>query len=423
MNGLFLAGISHKTAPVGARERLAFSGDELPEALSRLHCELGKGVILSTCNRTELYLDAPGGCDMRTEALAFLARAKGLPEPPPEERFYFLQRQEAVRHLFRVAAGVDSMVVGEAEILGQVRSAFVAAVEAGCNDPYLSRLFHSAIRVGRRARAETSIGRNVVSVSSLAVRLAKKTLGDLASLSVLVISAGEAGKLAASALRENGASRIFVTSRTLERARRLAADLGGQALPFSRLPSALAESDIVISSTGAPSFLIQPETVKEAMVRRDGRSLLFIDIAVPRDVHPSVREIEGVHLYDIDDLQAAAEANLRSRLKEVAKVEAMVEEEANRFGDWARSLRALPTVAAIRKQAEAVRQAELARTFARLPGLSDEERARIEALSAAIVKKLLHRPIARLKAKEYGHLYVQAARELFGIDDEGGRDS
>mgnify|MGYP005847778221 CR=1 FL=1 len=379
MNGLFLAGISHKTAPVGVRERLAFSSDELPEALSRLHCELGKGVILSTCNRTELYLDAPGGCDMRTEALAFLARARGLPEPPP--------------------------------------------VEAGCNDPYLSRLFHSAIRVGRRARAETSIGRNVVSVSSLAVRLAKKTLGDLASLSVLVISAGEAGKLAASALRDNGASRILVTSRTLERARRLADDLGGQALPFARLPSALAECDIVISSTGAPSFLIKPEAVKEAMARRDGRSLLFIDIAVPRDVHPSVREIDGVHLYDIDDLQAAAEANLRSRLKEVAKVEALVEEEAKRFSDWARSLRALPTVAAIRKQAEAVRQAELARTFARLPGLSDEERARIEALSTAIVKKLLHRPIARLKAKEYGHLYVQAARELFGIDDEGGRDS
>jgi glutamyl-tRNA reductase len=419
MNRLFLAGISHKTAPVSVRERLAFNSEELPEALARLHCDLGKGVILSTCNRTELYLDAPRDCDPRREALAFLAGAKGLTAPEPEGRFYFLKQRQAVRHLFRVAAGVESMVVGEAEILGQVRSAFVAAAEAGCNDLYLSRLFHSAIRVGRRARAETSIGRSVLSMSSLAVALARKTLGDLSSRSVLVISAGEAGKLAASALRDNGASRILVVSRTLERARRLADDLGGQALPLARLPNALAESDIVISSTGAPAFLIQPETVEAVMAGHNGRPLLFIDIAVPRDIHPSVREIGGVHLYDIDDLQAEAEANLRSRLKEVAKVERMVEEEATRFSNWARSLRAVPTVAAIRKQAEEVRQAELARTFARLPDLTDEERARIEALSTAIVKKLLHRPITRLKAKEYGHLYVQPARELFGVDDEG----
>jgi glutamyl-tRNA reductase len=311
------------------------------------------------------------------------------------------------------------MVVGEAEVLGQVRSAFVAATEAGCNNPYLSRLFHSAIRVGRRARSETAIGHHVVSVSSTAVSLARQTLGDLSASCVLVISAGEAGKLAAGALRDSGVAEILVTSRTLGRAQELAADLGGRAIPYGQLAGALAQSDIVISSTGAPSFVIEPEMVRGLMAERERRPLLFIDIAVPRDVHPDVREIDGVHLYDIDDLQALSNASLRARMKEVASVEAMVEEEATRFLDWAHSLKVVPTVAALRRQAEEIRAGELARTLSHLPNLTEEEKERIEALSTAIVKKILHRPIARLKSREYGHLYVQAARELFGIEDAG----
>jgi glutamyl-tRNA reductase len=416
---LFLAGISHKAAPVVVRERFAFTAEELPDALAKLRRTLGNGVILSTCNRTELYLDARGDRGTRKAALEFLAAAKGLPTSELEGRFSFFRQREAVRHLFRVAAGVESMVVGEAEVLGQVRSAFVAATEAGCNNPYLSRLFHSAIRMGRRARSETAIGHHVVSVSSTAVSLARQTLGDLSASCVLVISAGEAGKLAAGALRDSGVAEILVTSRTLGRAQELAADLGGRAIPYGQLAGALAQSDIVISSTGAPSFVIEPEMVREVMAERECRPLLFIDIAVPRDVHPDVREIDGVHLYDIDDLQALSNASLRARMKEVASVEAMVEEEVTRFLDWAHSLKVVPTVAALRRQAEEIRAGELARTLSHLPNLTEEEKERIEALSTAIVKKILHRPIARLKSREYGHLYVQAAREFFGIEDAG----
>ncbi len=414
---LFLAGISHKTAPVAVRERLTFTAEELPHALARLRPELGNGVILSTCNRSELYLDARRDSDMPRKAIRFLAKAKGLKAAEFEERFYFHRQRRAVQHLFRVAAGVESMVVGETEILGQVRSAFVAATEAGSSNAYLSRAFHSAIRVGRRARSETGIGCQAVSVSSTAVSLARKTLGDLSSSCVLVISAGEAGKLAARALGDDGVARMLVTSRTLERARELAAELGGRAISLRRLREALTASDIVITSTGAPSFLIEPEMVRAVMGQRNGRPLLFIDIAVPRDVHPAVREIDGVHLYDIDDLQAVSEANLQARMKEVATVEEIIEEEVTRFLDWSRSLRAVPTVAAIRRQGEEIRAGELARTLSHLPNLTAEEKERIEALSNAIVKKILHRPIARLKSREYGHLYVQAARELFGIED------
>jgi glutamyl-tRNA reductase len=416
---LFLAGISHRAAPVVVRERFAFAAEELPAALAKLRRTLDNGVILSTCNRTELYLDARGDRGTRKAALEFLAAAKGLPASELEGRFSFFRQREAVRHLFRVAAGVESMVVGEAEVLGQVRSAFVAATEAGCSNPYLSRLFHSAIRVGRRARNETAIGHHAVSVSSTAVSLARQTLGDLSASRVLVISAGEAGKLAAGALRDGGVSEILVTSRTLGRAQELAADLGGRAIPFAQLTEALARSDIVISSTGAPSFVIEPEMMSDVMARRDRRPLILIDIAVPRDIDPDVREVDGVHLYDIDDLQAISNASLRARMKEVASVEAMVEEEVTRFLDWAHSLRVVPTVAALRRQAEAIRAGELARTLGHLPTLTEEEKERIEALSTAIVKKILHRPIARLKSRDYGHLYVQAARELFGIEDAG----
>jgi glutamyl-tRNA reductase len=415
---LLLAGISHKTASVAERERLAFSTEELPHVLAKLSQELGNGVLLSTCNRSELYIDARRDSGIQGKAIDFLAAAKGLSAAEFEDKFYFHRQRRAVRHLFRVAAGLESMVVGETEILGQVRSAFVTATEAGSSNAYLSRLFHAAIRVGRRARSETGIGRHAVSVSSTAVSLARKTLGDLSGSCVLVISAGEAGKLAARALGDKGVARMLVTSRTLERARELATDLGGQAIPLRRLAEALGSADIVITSTGAPSFLIEPEMVRAVMGQRKDRPLLFIDIAVPRDVHPAVRETDRVHLYDIDDLQAVSEANLRARMKEVAAVEAIVEEEVARFLHWSQTLAAVPTITVLRQQAEEVRQAELTKTLARLPNLTAEEKRRIEALSAAIVNKILHRPIARLKAKDDGQFYVAALRELFGIDDK-----
>ena len=417
---LFLATINQKTAPVAVRERFAFGADELPRVLAGMRQELGHGVIISTCNRTEMYVDARRERDLPQRALDFLTEAKGLTDGVFDDRFHFYGEAEAVHHLFRVTAGIESQVLGEAEILGQVRSAFVAATDAQSTNAYLARLFHSAIRVGRRARSETAIGRHGLSVSAAAVALARKTLGDLSTRCVLVISAGEAGKLTAHALRDCGVARMLVVSRRLERAQELAAELAGEAMALDRLGEALGCSDMVITSSGSPSFVIGQEMVKEVMSRRDGTPLLLIDIAVPRDVDPAVRELESVHLYDIDDLQSVAEANRRARQRESAAVELIVQDEAKRFLNWSRSLAVVPTISALRRDAERVRRAEVAKTLAHLSDLTDEEKQRIESLSEAIVKKILHRPISRLKSKDGGQEYVEAARELFGIDERAG---
>ena len=415
---LTLLGINHKTAPIEVRERYAFTSAELPAALVAFKEEYGNGAIISTCNRTELYVVGRRGHPGRSELLRFLGRLKGENAEEQRRRFYFATQTRAVGHLFRVAAGLESMVLGEAEILGQVRSAYAASASAGASSPILDRLFHAAIHVGRRARSETGIGRYSISVSSTAVGLARRILGDLRGSTVLVVSAGEAGKLTARNLKETGVARLLVTSRTLERATELAADLGGQAIPFDQLGRALADSDIVISSTGAPAFLIDQPAIEAAVRRRNGRPLLLIDIAVPRDVDPAVRRLENVHLYDIDDLQAVAEANMREREKEVDKVEALVEEEVSRFVEWYRSLDVIPTIAALRERAERVRRVELDKTLGHLSNLSPEERARVEAMSRAIVKKILHQPIARLKSEGGdGEQYVAALRDLFALGD------
>jgi glutamyl-tRNA reductase len=413
-----LLGINHKTAPIEVRERFAFASAELPVALATFKQEYGNGAIISTCNRTELYVVGKRGQPGRSDLLRFLGRLRGENAEERRDRFYFATHTRAVNHLFRVAAGLESMVLGEAEILGQVRNAYAASASAGASGPILDRLFHAAIHVGRRARSETAIGHYSVSVSATAVRLARQTLGDLKGSTVLVISAGEAGKLTARNLKETGVARLLVTSRTLERAAELATDLGGQALPFDQLGRALGESDIVITSTGAPAFLIGQPIIENALRDRNGRPLLLIDIAVPRDVDPSVRQFENVHLYDIDDLQAVADNNMREREKEVSKVEALVEEEVSRFVEWYRSLDVIPTIAALREHAERVRRVELDKTLSRLPDLSPEEQARVEAMTCAIVKKILHQPIARLKSEGgNGEQYVAALRDLFALGE------
>lgn len=412
-----LIGISHKTAPVAVRERFAFGGEELPEALPRFG---GAAVLLSTCNRTEVYLTAHHPITAGS-VVALLRELKGV-DDAADELFYHLTDLEAARHLFRVAAGVDSMVVGESEILGQVRSAFAAANEAGTHNAVLSRLFHGAIRAGRRVRSETQIGRRAVSVSSTAVALARRTLGTLACRTVLVVGAGEAGKLSARSLRESGASRLLVTSRRPHRAAELAAELEGEALPFSRLGQALGEADIVISCSAAPEHLIGPSTLERALAQRDGRPLLLIDIAVPRDVDPAVRALPQVHLFDIDDLQGIVEENLGARRRELSKAERIVEEELRRFQTWLRSRGVVPTVAALRSRAEALAREEVARTLSGSIAFTAQQRRKVEAMANAIVKKLLHGPIDTLKSDD-GERYVAAARDLFQLDRGDASDS
>lgn len=412
-----LIGISHKTVPVSLRERFAFSSEELPRALARLRRAVGNGVVLSTCNRTELYYVTKSGQAKYDQAARLLAAMSRVPSDELAGRCYFLLHEDAIRHLHRVAAGLESMAVGETEILGQVRTAFVAACEAGCANPLLTRLFHAAIRAGRRARAETFIGRYAASVSSTAVTLAKAILGDLSDRTVLVVGAGEAGKLTAHSLSKAGACRMLVANRTYGRAAQQAALLGGRAVPFAWLPQALEESDIVISCSGAPSFVVREEMVAAAMARRDGRPLVLIDIAVPRDIDPAVKDFPGVHLYDIDDLQAVSTANLRKRRKELSKVEAIVEEEVSRFLAWWHSLKVIPTITALRGQVEGMRQRELAKTFARLPHLAEEDRESIEALTGAIVKKVLHEPLVHLRDRGEDEDYLEVVRDLFGLDE------
>lgn len=407
-----LVGISHETAPVEVREHFAFAPEELPAALPRFG---GPAVLLSTCNRTEVYLAAHHA--ITAGSVIGLLRELRDGADAPEDAFYHHTGVEAARHLLRVAAGIESMVLGESEILGQVRSAFGAATAAGTHNAILSQLFHTAIRVGGRARSETDIGRHAVSVSSTAVALARRTLGDLSRRTVLVVSAGEAGKLAARSLAESGASRLLVTSRTASRAKELAADLGGQWVAFSRLGATMAEADIVISSSAAPDFLIGQREVAQATAQRDGRPLLLIDIAVPRDVDPAVRDRPNVHLYDIDDLQALVEQNRGARRQEVAKVDAIVDAGVARFSAWLRTRGVVPTVAALRERANAVREAELARTLKRLGGLAPKERSAIEAMANAMVKRLLHDPIDRLKGDD-GERYAAVVRELFSLDGE-----
>jgi len=406
---LLAVGISHKTAPLAVREALAFTAQELPEALTSLGRRFGAAVLLSTCNRTELYVSTPGA--EGRELIAALGELKGFPEPPDQAYFYILGPAEAAHHLFRVASGIDSMVVGEAQILGQVREAMIQASRAGTLDGLLSRLLHHAIATGRRARRETAIGRYALSVSRAAALLAQRELGSLAQRTVLIISAGTAGKLAARSLQRSGA-RLLITSRTLARAQELARALEGEAIPFSALALALAQADVVISSTGASQYILGPEVVALAMGQRPSRPLLLIDIAVPRDIDPQVRGIEGVRLFDIDDLQGL----MRAPQEEIERVEAIVAEEAGRFLGWLRSLDGLAIVAALHQRAEAVRQAELRKTLPRLSSLSPQEQQRLEAMTKAIVKKLLHPTVARLRQ---GGQYLEAARYLFALDQEG----
>jgi glutamyl-tRNA reductase len=410
-----VTGVSHHETPVELRERFAFGAEQLPEALSRLPSELGGGVILSTCNRTELYLSGDSAVD-REAAAAVLAQAHGESKPEGVV-FYHHDGPDAVRHLYRVAAGIESLVIGESEILGQVREAFSASTAAGTSNAALARLFHTALRVGRRARSETDIGAHGLSISALGVSLSRQVVGDLRRKTVFVVGAGEAGQRAAGALVQNGVGRLLVTTRRSGLAEEIARELNGVSIPYSDLQTVLSEADVLITATAAPEPIISAEDVSRAMASRPERPLLIVDIAVPRDVDGAAREVANVHLFDIDDLESAAEANLEARKREVGAVERIVEDEASRFEVWLSQQKTAPTIAALRRRADATRQAELGRTLARLGHLSDADRKRIEAMSDALVKRLLHEPVTRLR-QHGSERHVEALRELFGLDED-----
>jgi glutamyl-tRNA reductase len=411
-----VSGVNHRSASLEIRERLAVTVEQELPALESMKEHLGQGVILSTCNRSEFYTlaaDSPSPDGL----LDFISDYFSVPASELTPHLYTYRGEDCVRHLFRVAAGLDSMILGESQVLGQVRDAFATATLAqACRGP-ISRLFHRALRLGKRVRRETGLGKNALSVSRACVELARSAIGDLTERKILVIGAGEAGKLAARALARAGAGQILVTNRTLSRAQELARQIGGQAISFEDTRSALAEVDIAIGSADVPSFLLGMEDVATAVECRRGAPLLLMDIGVPRNFDPAVREIPGVVLYNTDDLDEVARVHRRELEEEARKAEDLVAQEAEQFMAWWHSLEVIPTVAALRRQAEAIRQRELARALKKLPDLTPQDRASLEAMTRAIVNKMLHDPVALLKERRSPH-HLQMARELFRLEGE-----
>ena len=394
---IVIVGLSHRTAPLALREGLAFPKERRQEALARLRDEVGlaEGMILSTCNRVEIYGRAE---EARTQELVeFLARFHGRAVDEIEPHLYRLQGEGAVRHAFRVAASLESMVLGEPQILGQVREAYQAAEDVGSLGSVLNALRSRSVAAARRARTETAIGQNAVSVSHVAVELARKIFGQLRDRAVLLVGAGKMNELAARQMVREGAWASVLGGRRFERAEQLAAALGGRAAPFETLRAELAKSDVVISGTGAPGIVVRREDVEAAQARRRQRPLFLIDIAVPRDIDPESAQVPGVFLYDLDGLRAVAEANLRERQKEAAEAEAILEEEIRGFLEWRRSLDVVPLLAELRRRADEIRRSEIEKARRRLGPLTPEQEQALEAVTTGIVNKLLHPPTVQLK--------------------------
>ena len=423
---LLLVGVSHRTAPVELRERLDFSATGLDKALAALagspaHHE---ATIVSTCNRVELYVSCDDPEVARGAIHGFLSEFHGIPTDQLAPHLYAKTGQDAVAHLFRVASGLDSLVMGEPQVLGQVKEAFSAASKLGSTGPMLNKLFHAAFAAGKRVRSETGLGEGAVSVSYAAVALARKIFGNLTGRSVLVIGAGEMGKLTALHMKSQGIGRLIITSRTAAHAAMLAGNMGGVATPWESLPSALAEADIVITATGASTPFISESMLAQTMKARRQRPLFIIDIAVPRDVESAAGELEQVFLYNIDDLQAVVQENMSKRGSEASEAERIVSHEVSRFISWLNSRGAVPTVVALRQRFESIRQAELRRLEPKLASLPPEARARVEEITRLIVEKLLINPTEQLKAisdADTVAAYSDALNRLFSLapDDPG----
>ncbi len=420
---LLLLGVSHRTAPVDLRERLDFSSRDVGAAVESLAARSSatESVVLSTCNRSEIYVASADSGRAREELLAFLGDYHQLAREAFLPHLFSHEDTTAAHHLFRVAAGLDSLVLGEPQILGQVKDAFQAAAERRCTGPLLSKAFHWAFGVGKRVRTETALGEGAVSISFAAVALARKIFGRLEGRRVLVVGAGETSALTAQHLRSHGAGEIVITNRTAAAADVLANQVAGRAVPWTDMASSMALADIVVTATGSQRPIITRADVEAATGRKRVDPLFIIDIAVPRDVDPSVSEIEQVFLYNVDDLQGIVSENLARRGAEIARAEAIVSEELARFTSWHRSRRAIPTVVALRQRFDDIRRAELRRLEAKLGALSPEARMRIDEVTRLIVEKLLLEPTEQLKAlpdEETQAAYTEAVNRLFRLSED-----
>ncbi|HEU20682.1 MAG TPA: glutamyl-tRNA reductase [Deltaproteobacteria bacterium] len=417
---IILVGMNHKTAPLTIRERLSLSCDSADVPLRKLKqiSQISEALYLATCNRVEVLAhleDREGGVE---ELKKFILSHGNLSLEELRSCLYVYRDDDAVRHLFRVASSLDSMIMGEPQILGQVKDAYRQCVEYKASGIILNKLLHHTFRVAKRVRTETGIANNAVSVSFAAVALAKKIFGFLAGKSVLVIGAGEMSELAARHLMANGVNRIIVANRTYENAVRLANDFHGEPIGLDLLDEKLNEVDIVISSTAAPGYVITPEVVVSALRRRKNRLMFMIDIAVPRDIDPAVGDIDNVYLYNIDNLQEIVDDNMKVRLKEAEKAETIITEEIIIFSNWLSTLEVVPTIVSLRRKAEDIIAGELERSGAWMKNLSDDDRDKVKIIASSIVNKILHDPITSLKEESLNggaDPYVAAIIRLFKL--------
>jgi glutamyl-tRNA reductase len=422
MSELLALGISHKTAPVALRERLAFTEIEASRFAEQATAtpEVREAVVISTCNRTEVYLVVGDPVRAESDVLGLLASRASIRPTELAEAIYSPRNCDAARQLYRVTAGLESMIVGEAEIQGQVRRAHEAAMRAGCTGPFSNRLFAAALTTGKRVRSETGIGSSRVSIPSVAVDLALSVLDGVEDRHVVVLGAGETSELTARALAEQGAGTIFVANRHADRARSLAQRFGGSVVGLEGLPDQLLLADIVLCSTSSPHPIVGREELELVMGERLGRPLLLIDIAVPRDIDSACGELDGVSLYDIDDLQAVVARNLNTRAGEAPRAQEIVEEEIHRFARWMGQLETLPTVSALREHGNAIVEQVLEENEGRWESASPRDLARIEAIARAVMSRLLHEPTIRLRSlsEARGHGSLELVRELFGLRED-----
>jgi glutamyl-tRNA reductase len=420
MSELLGLGVSHKTAPLELRERVALTEGKAAGVLRELVSsdEIAEAATISTCNRTELYLVSVDPVAAESLALTVLAREAEIRPTELVGHLYSLRGPDAAEQLFRVTAGLDSMILGEAEVQGQVKRAYELALVEGATGAVLNRLFRGALAAGKRARSETGISERAMSIPSVAVELAQHTLGDLTERRVLVVGAGETAELTARALASRGVEAVFIANRRYDRAIGLAERFGGRAVRFEDLPDQMIAADIVVASTSSPHHVIEQDALLEVMSAREGRPLLLIDLAVPRDIQPGCREVPGVALHDMDDLQRLVERNASGREAEARRAEVVLRAELARFQRWLATQDVTPTIAALRERGDDVVERVLAENENRWEGMTDADRERVRSLARAIAGRLLHEPTLRLKRAGDDDVYakVAALRELFGLD-------
>lgn len=411
---VLLTGLNHKTAPLEVRERVAFSKDQLSDALPQLADRVGQVVLLSTCNRTEVYSVADDPAETIKDIRQFVASYHGIDPNVLDSHMYNLSDAEATRHLFRVSSGLDSLILGESQILGQIRSALTVASNSNSLKIPVSRLFHRAIRTGRRVREETDLGHNALSISFAAVQLCERTLLSLKGARILLIGAGEAGQLVAQALHTTSAGEIVIANRTPEHGESVARELGGKVAPLSDIHELLQHADIAISATEISEYVLSTHSVQAAIGKKEHRRLLLFDLGVPRNIDPEVGSLESVTLFNIDDLSSIAKENLKERAKSAAEAERIVQNEVTKFMAWWDSLQVVPVIKEIRAQADQIRTEELNKAQRKMGELSPGDLDTLEAMTRSIVNRLLHNPTISLKQGN-GDNQIQAARELFRL--------